>query len=185
VGHNTDGTGLVRAVEEGFDIPVRGSRILLVGAGGAARGVIPALFEAGASEIFVANRTEARARELADRFGGLGSLTPLPLGDTLLFDAGGEGDIARFDIVINAASARVSGGGIAGLDLSRMPSGSLFFDMNYYHGDDETEGLLKKSGIRHGKGLEMLLYQGVDAFELWTHTGAPVSVMRRSLVLEE
>lgn len=185
VGHNTDGTGLVRAIEEGSGVPVMGSRILLMGAGGAARGVIPALFHAGAAELFVANRTEARAQTLADRFGNLGSITPLPLEDGALFDAGGERDIAQFGIVINATSARATGGKIAGLDLSRMTSGSLFFDMNYYHGDDETAGILKKTGVRHAKGLEMLLFQGVDAFELWTHTRAPVSIMRRSLDYKE
>jgi len=185
VGHNTDGTGLVRAIEEGCGVPVSKSRILLVGAGGAARGVIPALFHAGAAEIVVANRTEARARELAERFGGLGSIIPLHLEDEASFDADGEGDMARFGIVINAASARAGGGRLAGLDLSRMPSGSLFFDMNYYHGDDETAELLKNTGIRHAKGLEMLLFQGVDAFELWTGADAPVSIMRRSLEYKE
>jgi len=184
VGHNTDGTGLVRAIEEGSGVPVAKSRILLLGAGGAARGVIPALFHAGASEVFVANRTETRARELADRFGDLGPIMPLPLEDTVLFETGGERDISQFGIVINATSARATGGSIAAIDLSRMSSGSLFFDMNYYHGDDETAGLLKKSGIHHAKGLEMLLFQGVDAFELWTHTHAPVSIMRHSLVFE-
>lgn len=185
VGHNTDGTGLVRAVEEGCGVSVSKSRILLVGAGGAARGVIPALFHAGAVEIVVANRTETRARELADRFNDLGPITPLPLEDAALFEKGGEGDIARFGIVINAASARATEGKIAGLDLSRMPAGTLFFDMNYYHGDDETDGILKKSGIKHAKGLEMLLFQGVDAFELWTHAPAPVSIMRQSLDYKE
>ena len=185
VGHNTDGTGLVRAIEEGCGVPVAKSRILLLGAGGAARGVIPALFHAGASEIDVANRTESRAGVLADRFGGLGRITPLPLEDTAVFDADGEWDIKRYGIIINATSARAEAGRICGLDLSGMRSGSLFFDMNYYHGDDQTSRMLKNSGIRHAKGLEMLLFQGVDAFELWTDAHAPVSIMRRSIESKE
>jgi shikimate dehydrogenase len=185
VGHNTDGSGLVRAIEEGSGVSLSGARILLLGAGGAARGVIPALLHGGAAEICLANRTEARARELAERFDDLGSIVPLPLEDTALFEKGRNGALDGFGIVINATSARVEGGSIAGLDLSRMSPGSLFFDMNYYHGDDETAGLLKKSDILHAKGLDMLLFQGVDAFELWTGAAAPVAIMRRSLTRSE
>jgi len=184
VGYNTDGSGLVRAIEEGSGMSLSGARVLLLGAGGAARGVIPALFHGGAAKMYLANRTEARARELAERFGDLGPIVPLPLEDAALFERG-DGALDGFGIVINATSARVEGGVIAGLDLARMSPGSLFFDMNYYHGDDETAGLLKKTGILHAKGMDMLLFQGVDAFELWTGAAAPVAIMRRSLTHSE
>src|SRR5688572_6510054 len=96
---NTDGAGLVADLRDNQQVALRGARILLLGAGGAARGVIAPLLAGQPSRLVIANRTPARAEELAARFSHLGPVEP----------AGLEDDLGPFDVVVNATSSSTHG----------------------------------------------------------------------------
>ncbi len=121
-GDNTDGAGLVRDIEVNLGWPLRGRRVLVLGAGGAARGVVPALFEAGIAELALANRTPGRARHLADDLAAAGPIRVLAL--EALPNAG------RFDLILNATSAGRGGPALA-LPPSLPAAGALCYDLSY------------------------------------------------------
>jgi shikimate dehydrogenase len=152
-GDNTDGIGLIRDLSENLGQPLKDRAVLLLGAGGAAQGVIGALLEAGAARVVVANRTEPKAKALAERFeraSGCGY-------DSMPRDT--------FDLVINATSA-----GIA--DEASPLEGSVFhpkmlaYDMVYGR---ETPFLAaaRLAGARTADGLGMLVEQAAESFHLW------------------
>lgn len=161
---NTDGRGLVRDLAVNLGVPLAGRRILLLGAGGAARGVIPNLLEAAPAELVVANRTLARARELVDRFHHLGPLVASPL------DEPGAG---AFDLILNATSLSLSdavppippaavGGRTCCYDMVYTPSGRTAF----------LDWCRAAGAAVAADGFGMLVEQAACAFELW-HGVAP------------
>lgn len=154
LGDNTDGAGLVRDLTANLGLDLAGRRILLMGAGGAARGVVLPLLEQRPERLFIANRTAARATELAGHFGrGV---------------AGGGYDVLAgqsFDLVVNATAASLAG------DLPPLPEGvfapgALAYDMMYGR---ETPFLAfaQARGARLSDGLGMLVEQAAEAFLLW------------------
>ena len=100
LGDNTDGEGLVRDLQDNCGVTISGSRILILGAGGAARGALAPLLELQPSEIVIANRTAARASTLAREFAPLGNLIGCGFDSALL---------TEFDLIINATSASTDG----------------------------------------------------------------------------
>src|SRR5580700_21541 len=100
IGDNTDGEGLVRDLQDNCGVQIAGTRILILGAGGAARGVLAPLLALAPSEIVIANRTEARASTLAREFAPLGNLIGCGFDSALL---------TEFDLIINATSASTDG----------------------------------------------------------------------------
>jgi len=158
LGDNTDGVGLVRDLEQNHGLVLKGRRILLLGAGGAARGVTQTLIATGPAALVIANRTAARAVELAGRFSAQGPVQGVGL-DALA----GE----RFDLVINATAAGLGG------EVPRIPDQLLSpdgwcYDMMY--GDSPTAFV--RWGIEHGAvrsldGLGMLVEQAAESYFLW------------------
>jgi shikimate dehydrogenase len=158
VGDNTDGAGLVRDISVNLATPLAGQRILLLGAGGAARGAIGPLLEAHPVRLFIANRTADKAATLAERFSALGPI------------AGGayaELDGQSFDIVINATSASL-GGELPPLPTGLFAPGSLAYEMMYGRGDTPFMAFARQEGAaRLADGLGMLVEQAAEAFLLW------------------
>ena len=154
---NTDGPGLLGAVEaqaQGFDVTA--APVVILGAGGAARGAVAALLLAGAPEIRIVNRTLARAQELVDAFGSrvlAAEETALP---GLLADAG---------LVINATSLGLGGGEGPAADLSLTPKTAVVMDMVYKPLRTEFLRRAEAAGRRTVDGLEMLLRQAIPTFE--------------------
>jgi len=155
-GDNTDGAGLVADLECNLDFVLGGKRVLLVGAGGAARGVIPALLDAGIGELVVANRTVSRAEDLARAFA--------PRLEACAFRAlAGR----KFDLVINATSATLSG------ELPDLPAGlyapeALAYDMMYGKAEMAFLAAARRDGAsRVADGLGMLVEQAAESFLLW------------------
>ncbi len=106
-GYNTDGIGIVRDLQQNHGISLQGKRILLLGAGGAVRGVLQPLLEAQPASLFIANRTAAKALELAQDFAEFGKVA-----------GGGFADIAgQFDLIINGTAASLQG------ELPPLPAG--------------------------------------------------------------
>lgn len=152
-GDNTDGVGLVRDLTTNLGRSLAGAQVLLLGAGGAAQGVLAPLAEAGAAAIVIANRTAARAEALAAR---------VPLATACGFDAL-EG--RAFDLVVNATSA-----GLAG-ELPRLPRGlfrpgALAYDMVYGR-ETEFLAMARAAGAATSDGLGMLVEQAAESFLVW------------------
>ncbi|MCK0536946.1 shikimate dehydrogenase [Alcanivorax quisquiliarum] len=162
-GDNTDGAGLVTDMLHNLGWPLADRRVLVLGAGGAVRGVIGALQSMAPAAITVANRTVSRAQTLAEIFEKTGAI-----------NACGFADLAgRFDLVINATSASLAG------DMPPLPpglvdAGSQCYDMMY--GDEPTPFLRWASaqGAATADGLGMLVEQAAEAFMIW-HGWRPVT----------
>ena len=160
-GYNTDGTGLVRDLTERHGQDLRGRRVLLIGAGGAGRGIAPSLLDAGIGGLYIVNRTDARTDALADALADPARVHPRNFAD---LEA-----IGAFDMIINATTV---GHGTDGTEL-RLP-GSLIaprcdaVDLGYGHA---SIGFLAWARA-HGAdqlidGLGMLVEQAAESFRIW------------------
>ncbi|MCB1917456.1 MAG: shikimate dehydrogenase [Rhodocyclaceae bacterium] len=157
-GDNTDGVGLVADIRDRLGVDIDGRRVLLLGAGGAARGVILPLLDAGAAALVIANRTPERAVELIAPFGVRAGL-----------HAGGFGMLAKhdFDIVINATSASLSDQSLP-LPPDVFADGSLAYDMVYGKGTTRFLADARAHGAAMlSDGLGMLVAQAAESFRLW------------------
>lgn len=152
-GETTDGPGLVADVERNLDFPLRGRRVLLMGAGGAAQGVVAALLEARVASLVIANRTPGKAQELAGRFAGT--------------TGSGYGALEgqAFDLIVNATSSGLSGDAIA-LPAGVMHREVLAYDMVYGRETPFMESA-RKAGARVSDGLGMLVEQAAESFRIW------------------
>lgn len=157
-GDNTDGTGLVRDIVDNLDVPITGQRVLLLGAGGAVRGVLQPLLAQNPAALTIANRTVIKAESLANQFRMVGDI------EAVGYDAL---DGRQFDIVINGTSTSLSN------ELPPIPAGiftgrSLAYDMVYSRGltpflrraQTENAGML-------ADGLGMLVEQAAESFRIW------------------
>ena len=167
-GHNTDGGGFVAALREAGFEPA-GKSFLLVGAGGAARGIAFALRRAGAAAIAISNRTAARAEALAEAVGG----------DAAPFEA----PPAPYDCVVNCTSAGMHGSGAEdALPCDPTAAGPATLVVDIVYAPEETPLLraARDAGLPVLGGLPMLIHQGALAFELWTGRPAPLDAMREA-----
>lgn len=180
-GFNTDGPGFVAALRNESNFDPAGRTFLLLGAGGAARGIAFALLEAGAREIRIWNRTPARAATLALALESVAVPSGRPGEDvTGAVFVSARPSSAGVDCVINCTSAGMHGGGseaVLPCDPSEATSGALFVDIVYVPEMTPFLVAAKAAGHRTLGGLPMLIYQGALAFELWTGVPAPVDVM--------
>lgn len=157
-GENTDGTGLVNDLRGNLRARLAGTSILILGAGGATRGIVPALFEAGPREIVVANRTIDRAEQLAREFRALGTIAACGFADL-------EG--GTWDLVINATSAGLQGE-VPPFPPSIAGPGTLCYDLSYAMHDTPFVTWAKNHGAgRVAQGWGMLVEQAAEAFRLW------------------
>jgi shikimate dehydrogenase len=156
LGDNTDGVGLVRDIVHNAGFAVAGKRILLLGAGGAARGVLLPLLEQAPARLVIANRTVERAQELARQFGLHGNLAAS--------DFAGLRD--SFDLVINATSAGLSGAVPPVAPAVFQPQG-LAYDMLYGAQPTAFMRFAAQQGIAARDGLGMLVEQAAEAFFVW------------------
>ncbi|MFT4560375.1 MAG: shikimate dehydrogenase [Gammaproteobacteria bacterium] len=164
IADNSDGAGLIRDLLVNHQLELRGSRILLLGAGGAARGVVPSLLEQGPSELVIANRTRLKADELTERFGSLGPIRAAE------FSTIGDGG---FGLIVNATSLSLSGE-IPPLDPTYIEASTWCYDM-MYTSTGRTPFLdwcLSNGAAGCSDGLGMLVEQAANAFSLW-HGKAP------------
>ena len=153
LGDNTDGAGLVADLTRNLHCALAGKRILLVGAGGAARGVIDPLLDQTPAELVIANRTVSRAQELADRFGrGVRA-------------CGFDALDMPFDLVINATAASLAGE-LPPLSPRIFTAGTLAYDMMYGR-DTPFLAFARSYGAATADGLGMLVEQAAEAFYLW------------------
>lgn len=170
VGHNTDGDGFIDALRIDLGIEPAGRRVVVVGAGGAARAVIRALGAAGAADIAVVNRTAARSQEAASLAGAVGRV-------------GTPDDVASADIVVNATPVGMGDPAPDALPLpaEALHAGQIVADLVYQPLVTPLLHAATDRGATTMNGVGMLLYQACRACELWTEQPAPVEVMRLAL----
>jgi shikimate dehydrogenase len=175
-GDTTDGVGLVRDMMANLGWRVQGARVLILGAGGAVRGVLEPLLREQPAQIHIVNRTVARAETLAEEFAALGTLSAGP------YDGLGE---REFDLIINASSAGLGGEGPS-LPASVMTERSCCYDLLY--GPEPTPFM--RWAAHHAAwavsdGLGMLVEQAAEAFYVWhrfrPETGPVIHELRGAL----
>ena len=155
---NFDGLGLVYDIRRNLGCPLRDRRVLLMGAGGAARGAVLPILEHRPARLFIANRTVAKATALVERFAGRGPL-----------DTGGYPDLAgeTFDVVINATSASMRGE-LAPVPPAAFAPGALAYELCYGKGLTPFLALARDAGAgRLADGVGMLVEQAAEAFAWW------------------
>lgn len=172
LGDNTDGVGLVRDLTANLGLILEGRRILVLGAGGASRGILAPLLEQRPERLVIANRTPDKAVRLAGEFGDLGPIA-----------GGGLGELAgeSFDLILNATAASLSG------ELPNLPEGILAPEGSCY---DLAYGRAPTAFVRWGwntgaaisvDGIGMLVEQAAEAFQLWRgvrpETGPVIAVL--------
>ncbi|WP_036718809.1 shikimate dehydrogenase [Paenibacillus harenae] len=177
IGYNTDGIGYVRSLkEEAAEEGLAGKRIVVIGAGGAARGIVYALAGESPARITIANRTVDRARELADAFRAKCDIEAVP-------DEQLQAACREADIVINTTSIgmfpNTEG---TPVDAAWLKPDAVASDLIYNPLKTTFLQQAQHRGCRIHGGLGMFIYQGAYAFEYWTGRPAPVSAMRESVL---
>ena len=170
LGENTDGSGLLRDLTVNLGFSIRGRAILVLGAGGAARGLLGPLAGAGAAQIVIANRTVAKAQELAQRFAASSV-------EACGFDALAGRD---FELVINATSAAMKDE-TPPINKSVFRKGALAYELVYGR-DTPFLALARGCGAATADGTGMLVEQAADSFFLWRgirpHTAPVIAALR-------
>ena len=176
-GDNTDGIGMVRDIRDNLGITISGKRVLVLGAGGAVRGVLGPLLEEKPAEVVIANRTPDRAQELADAFEDYGRVDGSSFADL---------DGSRYDIVINGTSASLKG------EVPPLPEGILARDAFCYdmmYGAEPTAFMRwadDEGCERIADGLGMLVEQAAESFLLWRgvrpETAPVIKAVREALL---
>ena len=161
-GDNTDGFGLVRDIEVNLGVPLKGARVLLLGAGGAARGVVLPMLERDPREITIVNRTAARAHELIGQFTGAAAEVGC------LINGGGPHavDPAPYDVVVNATAGSLDAA-LPECDARAFGTGTLAYDMMYGAQPTVFMRHAQSFGARAADGLGMLVEQAAESFYVW------------------
>jgi shikimate dehydrogenase len=158
---NTDGVGLVRDLVQGAGATLRGARVLLVGAGGAAAGVLGPLLAEGPAELVVANRTPERAQALVQSHAEVARDHGVALSASGLAGCG-----RHFDLVINSSASSLAGTGVP-VAAEVLAPGTLAVDLMYGPKAEPFLQWARAHGAQARDGLGMLVEQAAEAFWLW------------------
>lgn len=177
LGDNTDGVGLLTDLTENLGYNLAGRRVLLLGAGGAARGVLGPLLHAGPARLTIANRNGERAHALAEHFAPLG-----PIEGKALHDVDIE---VPFDVIINATSASLQNE-VPPLPREAVVADTLCYDLAYGRNDTTfTRWAMHAGARRTAMGLGMLVEQAAEAFTLWRGVRPDTKPVLRALAAGE
>ena len=174
VGINTDAPGFRAGVELAMGRPLAGTRVVVVGAGGAAHAVVHACLAAGALHVTIANRTAPSAIVLAERFAGVG--TGATSGGALE-DPGFIEALRSADLAVNATTVGMIDPGVT-IPVAELPARATVFDLVYVPAETPLVRTARDRGLRAANGSEMLIAQAAIAFERWTGVGGMHGVMR-------
>jgi shikimate dehydrogenase len=172
LGDNTDGVGLTRDIESNLGVALAEARVLLLGAGGAARGVVLPILERAPAALVIANRTAERATQLRALFPEFANL-----------EGGGYGALAgrRFEVVINATSASLADA-LPPLPPECFAPGALAYDMMYGRGTTPFLAFARAHGAgRCADGLGMLVEQAAESFFVWRGVRPETAPVREML----
>ena len=174
-GFNTDAEAITRALKEDLGVEPAGKRVLLLGAGGAGRTAALKLAADAVGELFLVNRTQSKAEQVASEIRERYPQTRVAVG----YPCHGT----KIDLVLNATSLGLKPDDALPYDESQfaLSDAKTAYDMIYRPAETPFLKAAKSAGCRATNGLGMLLYQGAKALEIWTGQPAPVEVMRRAL----
>ncbi len=178
IGHNTDGYGYLSSLKQELDFNPKGKNIVILGAGGAARGILAALAKKGAKAITVANRTLARAVSLVKTF-----KNKFP---SVKFEAIGlDKNILKeyfhgANLLVNTTSVGMKQSKALQTPLEALPKTAIVSDIVYNPLETMMLQQARKLRLTTHSGLGMLIHQGTLSFKLWTGLDAPVDVMRKA-----
>lgn len=178
IGYNTDGAGYLLSLQKEKKWQAKNKKIVILGAGGAARGILAALCLAQAKQITIANRREMKSQKLAQDFKRKFPKTKLQ--SCSLLNIGN--DLKNADLFINTTSGGMKGNELPSLPLEKLPRKALVSDIVYKPRKTALLQNARKLKLKTHEGLGMLLYQGALAFEIWTGKKAPVALMKRALL---
>ncbi len=173
-GHNTDRDGFMSPIWR-RNLTAAGSRVLLIGAGGAARAIVSAFATEAAVEVVIANRSRGRAEELA-AFADKAGIGATVVG---LDEAGREAPACKF--IVNASPIGTAGEE-SPVPAEAIPSDSVVYDVVYRPMATDLAAKAKRRGATVIYGYEMLLWQACLSFEIWHGMKAPYEAMRRAIL---
>jgi len=172
LGHNTDASGYLRALQENAGFEAEGKLVVMLGAGGAARAVAYSLLKTGVEVLYIHNRTFEKAKSLAKEFKFLGNIKAINKTEL-------KEKIRACDLLINTTSVGMKHNAkdpkIAAVEV--LPNSGFVSDIVYRPAKTKLLADAEKLGLATQNGLAMLVYQGAQAFEMWLKQEAPVEVM--------
>jgi shikimate dehydrogenase len=179
LGDNTDGVGLVRDIEGNLGVGLKGARVLLLGAGGAARGVVLPMLDCGVAALTIVNRTASKAQQLVDHFSDAAHAAHVR------FSGGGADRVEAgpYDVIVNATAGSLDDS-LPDCDDGSFGPGTLAYDMMY--GAEPTVFMrhAESLGARSADGLGMLVEQAAESFFLWRGVRPDSGAVLRALRLE-
>jgi len=176
IGYNTDADGIVASLHEDLKLKLAGTKVLLLGAGGAGRTAALKLASENVAQLFLVNRTQGKAEEIANeirrRFPSVSVFVGYPAD--------------KIDLILNATSLGLKPEDPLPLDEAHFSfkQARYAYDMIYRPAETPFLQAAKKAKCKTANGLGMLLHQGARAFEIWTGQKAPVKEMRKALEKE-
>jgi len=174
-GYNTDGLGFLRSLKEDLKTDPKGKNVFVIGAGGAARAIVWALAKSGAKSVVVVDKMKDKAEELANTFSFAGDVQSIDCDDNW------SSCIKDSDILINASPVGMKDTDPSPIDVRLLHKRLAVFDL-IYNKHTKLIKSAKSKGLKACGGFGMLLYQGVEAFQIWTGQKAPVPIMRNALI---
>lgn len=188
-GFNTDGLGFVRAIREEFSVDLRDLRVLLLGAGGAARAIARQCAHEGCERLVITNRTFAKAAKLVEElrpaFQEARVLGPVPRLEAIEWkEPALRSQIANIDLVVNATALGLKRSDSLPLSASLLAPHLMIYDTIYRPARTPLLHAAAAAGARGANGLSMLLHQGALSFERWFDRDAPLEAMRAALQSE-
>lgn len=185
-GFNTDGRGFARAVREEFSIDLRDLRVLVLGAGGAARAIALQCAKENCERLVIANGTFEKGQQLADSlrsfFEGPKVFGPVPRLQAIPWEERAfQFQIANVDLVVNATPVGLNRGDPSPIPSRLLAPHVMIYDTVYSAKRTPFMSAAIEAGARAANGLSMLLHQGALAFETWFQREAPIEVMRKAI----
>ena len=185
-GFNTDGRGFARAVREEFSVDLRDLRVMILGAGGAARAIALECAKSRCERLVIANGTFEKGERLVEKlrsfFEGPKVFGPVPRLQAIPWkEAAFQFQIANVDLVVNATPVGLNRGDPSPLSSRLLAPHLMVYDTIYSDKRTPLVAAAIEAGARATNGLSMLLHQGALAFEIWFERSAPLDVMREAI----
>jgi shikimate dehydrogenase len=185
-GFNTDGRGFSRAVREEFSVDLRDLRVMVLGAGGAARAIALQCAKENCERLVIANGTFEKGQQLADSlrnfFEGPKVLGPVPRLQAVPWEERAfQFQIANVDLIVNATPVGLNRGDASPIPSRLLAPHVMVYDTIYSEKRTPLVSAAIEAGARAANGLSMLLHQGALAFEIWFQREAPLEVMRAAI----
>jgi shikimate dehydrogenase len=185
-GYNTDGKGFARAVRQEFNVDLRDLRVMILGAGGAARAIAFQCARENCERLVIANRTFDKAQrlveELRDYFAGPRVLGPVSRLQAIPWEEPAiRFQIANLDLIVNATPLGLNRSDPSPIPARLLAPHLIIYDTVYGPSRSSLVSAATEAGARAVNGLAMLVHQGALAFEIWFEREAPIEVMRHAL----